>query len=172
MISVTCPFDGGLYEPCNEFFILLDSTLVVLGKGVNMESGYSGLRNLLLIVLVLAALAVLSNFYVASQLSRNSDELASIRLLIQKQMMGQVMTQLEELQKRMDSLNQTASGIDAKMKQAQDEMDAKLKKAQDDLVARMQLEMPKIMDNYVKTHTPALERQAQQELQKRGVPVH
>jgi len=136
-----------------------------------MDAGYSAVRNLLWMVLVLVVLAVLSNFYVASQLSRNSDELAGIRLLIQKQMMGDVMTQSAELQKRMDALNQTAGGIDAKMKQAQDEMDAKLKKAQDDFVERMQIELPKIMDNYVKTHTPTLERQAEKELQKRGVPV-
>jgi citrate synthase len=136
-----------------------------------METGYSALRNLLWVVLVLVALAVLSNFYVASQLSRNSDELASIRLLLQKQLMGDVMTQSAELQKRMDALNQTAGGINAQMKQAEDEMDAKLKKAQDDFVARMQVELPNIMDNYVKKRTPALEKQAQQELQKRGVPA-
>jgi hypothetical protein len=136
-----------------------------------MDAGYSAVRNLLWVVLVLVALAVLSNFYVASQLSRNSDELAGIRLLIQKQMMGDVMTQSAELQKRMDSLNQAAGGVDAKLKQAEDDMDAKLKKAQDDFVARMQVELPKIMDNYVKTHTPVLERQAEKELQKRGVPV-
>lgn len=137
-----------------------------------METGYSALRNLLWVVLVLVALAVLSNFYVASQLARNSDELASIRLLLQKQLMGDVMTQSAELQKRMDALNQTAGGINAQMKQAEDEMDAKLKKAQDDFVARMQMELPNIMDNYVKKRTPGLEKQAQQELQKRGVPVH
>jgi TolA-binding protein len=137
-----------------------------------METGYSALRNLLWVVLVLVALAVLSNFYVASQLSRNSDELASIRLLLQKQLMGDVMTQSAELQKRMDALNQTAGGINAQMKLAEDEMDAKLKKAQDDFVARMQVELPNIMDNYVKKRTPALEKQAQQELQKRGVPAH
>lgn len=137
-----------------------------------MENGYSALRNLLWVVLVLVALAVLSNFYVASQLSRNSDELASIRLLLQKQLMGDVMTQSAELQKRMDALNQTAGGINAQMKQAEDEMDAKLKKAQDDFVARMQLELPNIMDNYVKSRAPVLQKQAQQELQKRGVPTH
>ena len=136
-----------------------------------MDTGYSSLRNLLWVVLVLVALAVLSNFYVASQLSRNSDELASIRLLLQKQLMGDVMTQSAELQKRMDALNQTAGGINSQMKQAEDEMDAKLKKAQDDFVARMQTELPKIMDNYVKQRAPGLEKQAQQELQKRGVPV-
>jgi len=82
-----------------------------------------------------------------------------------------VMTQSAELQKRMDALNQTAGGINSQMKQAEDEMDAKLKKAQDDFVARMQTELPKIMDNYVKQRAPGLEKQAQQELQKRGVPV-
>src|SRR5579859_146488 len=137
-----------------------------------METGYSALRNLLWVVLVLEALAVLSNFYVASQLSRNSDELASIRLLLQKQLMGDVMTQSAELQKRMDALNQTAGGINAQMKQAEDEMDAKLKKAQDDFVARMQTELPNIMDNYVKSRAPVLQKQAQRELQKRGVPTH
>ncbi|HEV2232440.1 MAG TPA: hypothetical protein VGV68_03420 [Terriglobia bacterium] len=137
-----------------------------------MENGYSALRNLLWVVLVLVALAVLSNFYVASQLSRNSDELASIRLLLQKQLMGDVMTQSAELQKRMDALNQTAGGINAQMKQAEDEMDAKLKKAQDDFVARMQTELPNIMDNYVKSRAPVLQKQAQRELQKRGVPTH
>ncbi|MHB8654027.1 MAG: hypothetical protein ACYDA9_09130 [Terriglobia bacterium] len=137
-----------------------------------MENGYSSLRNLLWVVLVLVALAVLSNFYVASQLSRNSDELASIRLLLQKQLMGDVMTQSAELQKRMDALNQTAGGINAQMKQAEDEMDAKLKKAQDDFVARMQTELPNIMDNYVKSRAPVLQKQAQRELQKRGVPTH
>ena len=136
-----------------------------------MDTGYSALRNLLWVVLVLVAFAVLSNFYVASQLSRNSDELASIRLLLQKQLMGDVMTQSAELQKRMDALNQTAGGINAQMRQAEDEMDAKLKKAQDDFVARMQSELPNIMDNYVKQRAPALQKEAQQELQKRGVPV-
>ncbi len=125
-----------------------------------MEPGYSALRNLLIVVLVLVALAVMSNFYVASQLSRNSDELASMRLMLQKQMMGDVMTQSAELQKRMDALNQAAGGIDAK-----------LQKAQDDFVARMNVELPRIMDNYVKSRTPGIERQAQKELQKRGVPV-
>ena len=129
-----------------------------------MESGYSTLRNLMWFVLVLALLSVIANFYVASQLSRNSDELASIRQVLQKELMGtamgQVVAQSEELQKRMDLLNQNAAGVDAK-----------LQKAQDDFVARMNVELPKIMDNYVKTHTPVLERKAQQELKKRGVPV-
>src|SRR5260370_9815640 len=99
-----------------------------------MDTGYSALRNLLWVVLVLVALAVLSNFYVASQLSRNSDELASIRLLLQKQLMGDVMTQSAELQKRMDALNQTAGCINSHMKQAEDALDPTLKKAQHDYV--------------------------------------
>jgi len=132
-----------------------------------MDTGYSTVRNLLYIVLVLVVLAALSNFYLVSQLSRNSDELASLRLYLQKQMMGTALTQVEELQKRMDALNQSAAGIDAKMKKAQDEMDAKLKKAQDDFVARMQVELPRIMDNYVKQRAPLVQRQ----LEQRGVPL-
>jgi citrate synthase len=132
-----------------------------------MDAGYSTVRNLLYIVVVLVALSILSSFYVASQLARNSDELGSLRLLLQKQMMGTALAQSEELQKRMDALNQSASGIDAKMKKAQDEMDAKLKKAQDDFVARLQAELPKMMDNYVKQRAPLVQKQ----LEQRGVPV-
>jgi citrate synthase len=132
-----------------------------------MDTGYSSLRNLLYVVLVLALLAVLSSFYVATQLDRNSQELASLRLLMQKQLMGNALTQAEELGKKMDALNQSASGIDAKMKQAQDEMDAKLKKAQDDFVARMNVELPKMMDNYIKQRAPVV----QKELMKKGLPI-
>jgi len=132
-----------------------------------MDAGYSTLRNLLSIVLVLVLLSILSNFYVASQLARNSDELASMRLLLQKQLMGPALTQAEELQKRMDALNQDAAGVDTKLQQAQDEMDAKLKKAQDDLVARMQVELPKILDDYVKQRVPLVQKQ----LEQRGIPI-
>lgn len=124
-----------------------------------METGYSTVRNLLYIVLVLVLLALASNFYLASKLDGNSQELAGLRLVLQKQLMGNVLTQSEELQKRMDALNQSAAGIDAKMKQAQDEMDAKLKKAQDDFVARMQVELPRMMDNYIKQRAPLVEKQ-------------
>ena len=103
-----------------------------------MDSGISSVKTLLYIVLVLGLLAVGSNFYVASQLDHNSQELASLRLLLQKQMMGSAMTQVEEMQKKMESLNQNAAGIDAKMK-----------KAQDDFVARMNTEMPRMMDRYI-----------------------
>jgi H2-forming N5,N10-methylenetetrahydromethanopterin dehydrogenase-like enzyme len=121
-----------------------------------MDTGYSTLRNLLVLVLVLVLVAILSNFYVASQLANNSNELAQMRLLLQKQLMGTALTQSEELQKRMDALNQSAAGIDAKMQ-----------KAQDDFVARMQVELPKIMDNYVKSRATPLEKQ----LQQRGLPI-
>lgn len=121
-----------------------------------MDAGYSTLRNLLVVVLVLVLLSILSNFYVASQLANNSNELAAMRRVLEKQLMTNVMSQSEELQKRMDALNQTAGGLDAKMQ-----------KAQDDFVARMQVELPKIMDNYVKQRTPLVQKQ----LQQHGVPI-
>lgn len=136
-----------------------------------MDAQYSTLRTLLWFTLVLAALAVVSNFYVASRLDRNNDELASIYQLLQKDLMGKALTQSEELQKRMDALNASANGMDAKLKQAEDDMDAKLRKAQDDFVARMQVELPKIMDNYAASRAPQLEKAAQKQLKKSGVPV-
>ncbi len=131
-----------------------------------MNSGYSTVRNLLYVVLALAVLAVASNFYVAAQLDRNSQELASLRLVLQKQMMSRALTQAEELQRRMEAINQSAAGIDAKMEQAQEEMDAKLKKAQDDFVARMQVELPKMMDNYIEERAKGLQSQIPQSLTK------
>lgn len=121
-----------------------------------MDSGISTVRNLLLIVMALAIVAILSNFWVASQIDKNTQELASLRLLMQKQMMGTALTQAEELQKRMDALNQSVTGIDVKMKQAQD-----------DLVARMNVELPKTMDNYIKTRAPLVQKQ----LEERGVSL-
>jgi biopolymer transport protein ExbB/TolQ len=132
-----------------------------------MDSGISALRNLLFFVMALVIIAILSNFWVASQVDKNTQELASLRLLMQKQMMGTALTQAEELQKRMDALNQSAAGIDAKMKQAQEEMDAKMRKAQDDFVARMNVELPKTMDNYVKSRAPLIQKQ----LEQRGVQM-
>ena len=129
-----------------------------------MESGYSTLRNLLYVVLVAGLAATGSSFYVAQQLDRNSQELASLRLLLQKQMMGTALAQSEELQKRMDALNQSAAGIDGKMKQAQDQMDAKMKKAQDDFVARMNTELPRMMDYYVKSRAGQLQPMIPQEV--------
>jgi uncharacterized protein YoxC len=113
-----------------------------------MDSGYSTVRNLVYIVLVLTLLSIFANFYVASQLARNSDELARMGLLLQKQMMGTALQQSEQLQMKMEQLNQDAAGIDAK-----------LQKAQDSFVARMNVELPRIMDNYIKSRAPAIEKQ-------------
>jgi hypothetical protein len=121
-----------------------------------MEARLSTIRNLLWAVIVLVVLSALSGFYVAQQLARNSDELASLRLLLQKEMMGTALTQAQELEKQMDALNQNAAGIDAK-----------LQKAQDDFVARMQVELPRIMDKYVKERGSLLE----QKMQQKGVPL-
>ena len=120
-----------------------------------MDAGLSTIRNLLYVVLVLVLLSALSGFYVATQLARNSDELASLRLLLQKEMMGTALTHAQELEKQMDALNQSAAGIDDK-----------LKKAQDDFVVRMQVELPRIMDNYVKQRGSLVEQKIQQ-----GVPL-
>ena len=132
-----------------------------------MDSGISTVRNLLFVVMALVIVAILSNFWVASQLDRSTQELASLRLLMQKQMMGTALTQAEELQKRMDALNQSAAGIDGKMKKAQEEMDAHLKKAQDDFVARMNVELPRMMDNYVKSRAKGLQPSIPQEIKEK-----
>jgi hypothetical protein len=121
-----------------------------------MDAGLSTIRNLIYVLLVLVLLSALSGFYVATQLARNSDELASLRLLFQKEMMGTALTQAQELEKQMGALNQSAVGIDAK-----------LKKAQDDFVARMQVELPRIMDNYVKQRGSLVG----QKIQQLGVPL-
>ena len=121
-----------------------------------MDVQLSTIRNLLYVVIVLVLLSALSGFYVAKELARNSDELASLRLLLQKEMMGPVLAHAEELEKQMDSLNQSAAGIDDK-----------LKKAQDDFVARIQVELPKIMDKYIKERRSLFE----QKIQQHGVPL-
>ena len=121
-----------------------------------MDTGLSTLRNLLYVVIVLVLLSALSGFYVATELARNSDELASLRLLLQKEMLGPALIHAQELEKQMDALNQSAAGIDDK-----------LKKAQDDFVVRMQVELPRIMDNYAKQRGTVLE----QKIQQHGVPV-
>jgi len=118
-----------------------------------MDSGLSTVRNLLYIVLVLALLSVFSNLYVGTQLSQNSAQLASMSLLLQKQLMSTAVNQSEQLQQKMDKLDQDAAGIDAK-----------LQKAQDDFVARMNVELPRIMDNYIKTRAPQIERQAMRQV--------
>jgi hypothetical protein len=121
-----------------------------------MDAGLSTIRNLLYVVLVLVLLSALSSFYVATELARNSDELASLRLLLQKEMMGTALTHAQELEKQMDALNQSAAGIDDK-----------LKKAQDDFVARLQVELPRIMDDYLKQRGSLVRQKMQQE----GVPL-
>jgi hypothetical protein len=133
--------------------VTLHSSLATALKGVNMDSGLSTVRNLLYIVLVLALLSIFANIYVGTQLSQNSDELARLGLLLQKQMMGNALEQSQQLQKRMDMLNQDAAGIDAK-----------LRRAQDDFVARMNVELPRIMDNYIKTRAPMIEKQAMRQV--------
>lgn len=136
-----------------------------------MDAQYLSLRNLLWVAIVVGLLALASNFYVASRLDRNSDELASIYQLLQKDLMGKALTQSEELQKRMDALNSSANGMDSKIKAAEDDMDARLKKAQDDFVVRMQVELPKIMDNYAASRAPKLQKEAEKQLKKSGVPM-
>ena len=125
-----------------------------------MDTGISTVRNLLYVVLVLVLLTLLSSFYVASQLSRNSDELSLMRSVLQKQLMGTALTQSQQLQERMQALNDSAAGIDAK-----------LQKAQDGFVKRMEVELPRIMDNYVKQRTPTVQRAVEQKLQQRGIPT-
>ena len=114
-----------------------------------MDNGISTVRNLLYIVLVLALLSIFANLYVATELARNSDELYGLRQVLAKEMMGTALEQSQQLQKRMEQLDQDAAGVDAK-----------LQKAQDDFVARMNVELPRIMDNYIKTRAPQIERQA------------
>jgi hypothetical protein len=118
-----------------------------------MDNGIATVRNLLYIVLVLTVLSILANFYVGTELARNSDELDGLRLLLAKEMTSTALEQSQQLQKRMDQLNADAAGIDAK-----------LQKAQDDFVARMNVELPRIMDNYIKTRAPQIERQALQQI--------
>jgi small-conductance mechanosensitive channel len=121
-----------------------------------MDAGLSTIRNLLYVVIVLVLLSALSGFYVATELARNSDELASLRLLLQKEMLGPALIHAQELEKQMDALNQSAAGIDDK-----------LKKAQDDFVVRMQVELPRIMDKYVNERRSLVE----QKIQQRGVSL-
>lgn len=125
-----------------------------------MDTGLSTVRNLLWILLTVTLLSAASNFYVAKELSRNSDEMALLREYLEKQAMGNLMTQSEQLQKKMDALNESANGIDAKMR-----------KAQDDFVVRMQAELPHMLDAYFEKNAPKLERRGEKELLKRGVSV-
>jgi len=118
-----------------------------------MDNGLSTVRNLLYIVLVMTLLSIMANFYVGTELARNSEELDGLRLVLAKQTMGTALEQSQQLQQKMEQLNRDAAGIDAK-----------LQKAQDDFVARMNVELPRIMDNYIKTRAPMIERQALQQV--------
>lgn len=118
-----------------------------------MDNGLSTVRNLLWIIVGLTLLAIFANVYVGTELARNSDELDGLRQVLAKQMMGSALEQSQQLQNKMEQLNQDAAGIDAK-----------LQKAQDDFVARMNVELPRIMDNYIRTRAPMVERQAMQQI--------
>jgi hypothetical protein len=125
-----------------------------------MDSGLSTVRNLLYIVLVLALLSVVANLYVGVQLGENSDELKRLGLLLQKQLMTSAVEQSQQLQAKMDK-------ADADLQRANDEMahmDQKMKDAQDAMVKRMQVELPKIMDNYIRTRAPQIEREAAKQI--------
>ena len=61
------------------------------------------------------------------------------------------MNNRKSCRKKWTSCNCDAAGIDAK-----------LQKAQDDFVARMNVELPRIMDNYIKTRAPQIQKQAMQ----------
>lgn len=146
-----------------------------------MDTGYSTLRSLLYLVMVLVVIAILSNFYVAQQVSKNSEELSRLYQLMQKQVMVSGMAQAEKLQERMEALNKDADGIDAKLKKAQDDLvvrmqtdlppiiDAKLKTAQGEFLDRMKKELPPIMDAQLKKTQNEFAAQMKSEL-KRELP--
>jgi len=118
-----------------------------------MDNGLSTVRNLLWIIVGLTLLSIFANVYVGTQLARNSDELDGLRQVLAKQLTSTALEQSQQLQNKMEQLNQDAAGIDAK-----------LQKAQDDFVARMNVELPRIMDNYIKTRAPQIEKQALQQI--------
>ena len=122
-----------------------------------MDSGISTVRNLLYIVLVLAVLSIVADGYVGMQLSQNSEELSRLSLLLQKQLMTSAVEQSQQLQQKMEKLDQDAAGIDQKMQDAQDKF-----------VARMNKDLPplmdKTMDNYIRTRAPQIERQAMKQV--------
>ncbi|MDR3676122.1 MAG: hypothetical protein P4N24_11580 [Acidobacteriota bacterium] len=118
-----------------------------------MDNGLSTVRNLLYVVVGLTLLSIFANVYVGTELARNSNELDGLREVLAKQTMSTALEQSQQLQNKMEQLNQDAAGIDAK-----------LKRAQDDFVARMNVELPRIMDNYIKTRAPQVERQAMKQI--------
>lgn len=132
-----------------------------------MDSGYSTVRNLLYVVIVLVVFAILSNYYVASQIAHNSDELAGLRQLLAKQVMGNVLSEADEMRKRLDAVNESARGIDGRLQKAQEEFDGRMKRAQDDLIGRLRVELPKIMDDYIQQRAPLVQKR----LEEHGVVV-
>ena len=118
-----------------------------------MDNGLSTIRNLLYVVLGLTVLSILANFYVGSELARNSNELDGLRQVLAKEMMGTVLEQSQQLNAQLQQLNDQAGGIDEKMKKAQDAM-----------VERMQKELPRMMDAYVRNRMPQVEREAMKQL--------
>jgi len=118
-----------------------------------MDNGISTVRNLVYIVLGLTLLSIFANVYLGTELARNSSELDGLRQLLAKEMMGTAVDQSQQLQKRMDQLNEDAAGIDAK-----------LQKAQDDFVARMNRELPVTMDNYFKSRAPMVKSQVMRQI--------
>jgi uncharacterized protein HemX len=114
-----------------------------------MDSGISTVRNLLYIVLVLAVLGVCANVYLGMELAQNSEELSRLSDLLQKQLMTSAAGQSQQMIDRMDQLHRDADSFDTKM-------DAANKKFFKDLNEQL----PKILDKYVQSRAPMIERQA------------
>jgi hypothetical protein len=117
-----------------------------------MDSGISAVRNLLYIVLVLAVLGVCANVYLGVELAQNSEELSRLSDLLQKQLMTSAAGQSQQMIDRMDQLHRDADSFDSKM-------DAANKKFFDDL----NVKLPIILDKYVKSRAPLIERQAERQ---------
>jgi uncharacterized protein HemX len=122
-----------------------------------MDSGISTVRNLLYIVLVLAVLSIAADGYVGVQLSQNSDELARLSVLLQKQLMTSAVEQSQQLQEKMDRASQQMDGMDQKMQDAQDKFSARMNRELPPLIE-------KTMDNYIRTRAPQIERQAMKQM--------
>jgi len=118
-----------------------------------MDNGLSTVRNLLWIIVGLTLLSIAANVYVGTELARNSDELDGLRQVLAKQLTSTALEQSQQLQNKMEQLNQDAAGIDAKLQAAQDRF-----------VAKMDSELPKIMDNYLATRGSLIERQAMKQI--------
>jgi hypothetical protein len=118
-------------------------------KELKMDSGISTVRNLLYIVLVLAVLGVCANAYLGVELAQNSEELSRLSDLLQKQLMTSAAGQSQQMIDRMDQLHRDADSFDTKM-------DAANKKFFRDLNDQL----PKILDKYVQSRAPMIERQA------------